>query len=69
MRVTEPKKPEERVTSWPQLVARVPPEVHLAVRRRALEEGRSVAELVEAVLRAYVTQAEVIPPAKKAKKA
>jgi len=54
MRVTEPKRPEDRVTNWPQLVARVPPEVHKALRLIAVEDGVSMAQLLEGIIRAYI---------------
>ena len=39
-----------------QLVARVPVEVHKALKIRAAEEGRSVAIIVEGLIREYLTK-------------
>jgi predicted HicB family RNase H-like nuclease len=39
-----------------QLVARVPEEVHRALKVRAAEEGKSVAVIVEGLIRAYLTK-------------
>ena len=39
-----------------QLVARVPVEVHKALKIRAAEEGRSVAIIVEGLIRGYLTK-------------
>jgi plasmid stability protein len=39
-----------------QLVARVPVEVHKALKIRAAEEGRSVAVIVEGLIREYLTK-------------
>ena len=41
-----------------QLVARVPVEVHKALKIRAAEEGRSVAVIVEGLIREYVQKGE-----------
>ena len=41
-----------------QIVARVPEEVHRALKIRAAEEGRSVAVIVEEAIRAYLTKEE-----------
>lgn len=43
-----------KVGAWKQLVARVPPEVHRALRIRAAEEGRSCAVIVEGLVRQYL---------------
>mgnify|MGYP001294271458 CR=1 FL=1 len=43
-----------RVKDWPTVAAKVPPEVHLAAKQRAAEEGRTLSVLVEAALRAYL---------------
>ncbi len=37
-----------------QLVARVPEEVHRALKIRAAEEGKSVAVIVEGLIREYI---------------
>ena len=37
-----------------QLVARVPEEVHRAIKIRAAEEGKSVAVIVEGLIREYI---------------
>lgn len=37
-----------------QLVARVPEEVHRALKVRAAEEGKSVAVIVEGLIREYI---------------
>jgi len=39
-----------------QLVARVPVEVHKALKIRAAEEGKSVAVIVEGLIREYLTK-------------
>jgi plasmid stability protein len=39
-----------------QIVARVPEDVHKAIKIRAAEEGRSVAVIVEGLIRAYLTK-------------
>ena len=39
-----------------QLVAKVPEEVHRALKVRAAEEGKSVAVIVEGLIRAYLTK-------------
>ena len=39
-----------------QLVARVPEEVHRAMKIRAAEEGKSVAIIVEKLLREYLAR-------------
>ena len=41
-----------------QLVARVPEEVHKALKIRAAEEGRSVAVIVEGLIREYLVKGE-----------
>lgn len=41
-----------------QLVARVPVEVHKALKIRAAEEGRSVAIIVEGLIREYLTKGD-----------
>ena len=46
-------KPKE---SMKQLVARVPVEVHKALKIRAAEEGKSVAVIVEGLIREYLTK-------------
>lgn len=48
------KPPEERVSTWPQITARVAPEVARALRIRAAEEGRSRAVIVEEALRRHL---------------
>jgi plasmid stability protein len=58
------KAPEERVTTWPQITARIPPEVARALRIRAAEEGRSRAIIVEEALRRHLA-----PPGKPGGKA
>ena len=50
---------------WKQLTIRIPQEVHRAVKVRAAEEDRSVAVIVEDLLRGYL----VGPAAKKGAKA
>ena len=39
-----------------QIVARVPVEVHKALKIRAAEEGKSVAVIVEGLIREYLTK-------------
>jgi len=39
-----------------QLVARVPEEVHRALKVRAAEDGKSVAVIVEKLIREYLTK-------------
>ena len=39
-----------------QIVARVPVEVHRAIKVRAAEEGKSVAVIVEGLIREYLTK-------------
>ena len=39
-----------------QIVARVPVEVHRAIKVRAAEEGKSVAVIVEKLVREYLTK-------------
>ena len=41
-----------------QLVARIPVEVHKALKIRAAEEGKSVAVIVEGLIREYVQKGE-----------
>ena len=41
-----------------QLVARVPVEVHKALKIRAAEEGRSVAVIVEGLIREYIQKGD-----------
>ena len=41
-----------------QLVARIPVEVHKALKIRAAEEGRSVAVIVEGLIREYLVKGE-----------
>ena len=45
---------KSKVRAWKQLTVRVPPEVHLALRLRAVEEGRSCAVIVEGLVRQYL---------------
>ena len=40
---------------WKMMTVRVPPEVHRALKIRAAEEGRSMAETIERLIREYVT--------------
>lgn len=49
-------KPESRTKTadWKQLVVRIPPDVHHALKVRAAEEGRSIAVLVEGLVRGYL---------------
>jgi len=42
--------------SMKQLVARVPVDVHKAIKIRAAEEGKSVAVIVEKLIREYLTK-------------
>jgi len=46
-------KPKDKMK---MLVARVPEEVHRALKIRAAEEGRSVAVIVEGLIREYLTK-------------
>ncbi len=39
---------------WKQTTIRIPADVHRALKVRAAEEGRSVAEIVEALIRQYL---------------
>lgn len=39
-----------------QLVARIPIEVHRALKIRAAEEGRSVAVIIEGLIREYIAK-------------
>lgn len=48
-------KPKE---SMKQLSAKVPEEVHKALKVRAAEEGKSVAVIVEGLIREYVQKGE-----------
>jgi len=41
-----------------QLVTRVPEEVHRALKIRAAEEGKSVAVIVEGLIREYLVKGE-----------
>ena len=41
-----------------QLVARIPEEVHRALKIRAAEEGRSVAVIIEGLIREYLVKGE-----------
>jgi len=41
-----------------QLVARVPEEVHRALKVRAAEDGKSVAVVVEGLIREYLVKGE-----------
>jgi predicted HicB family RNase H-like nuclease len=43
-----------KVAKWKQLTVRVPPEVHRALRIKAVEEGRSCAVIVEGLVRQYL---------------
>ena len=40
--------------AWKQMTVRVPPEVHRALKIRAAEEGRTVAVIVEDLVRGYL---------------
>jgi len=42
--------------SMKQLVARVPEEVHRALKVRAAEDGKSIAVVIEGLIRAYLTK-------------
>ena len=44
--------------SMKQLVARVPEEVHRALKIRAAEDGKSVAVIVEKLIREYLVKGE-----------
>ena len=44
--------------SMKQLVARVPVDVHKAIKIRAAEEGKSVAVIVEKLIREYLVKGE-----------
>jgi predicted HicB family RNase H-like nuclease len=48
-------KPKE---SMKQLSAKVPEEVHRALKVRAAEEGKSVAVIVEGLIREYLVKGE-----------
>lgn len=43
-----------------QLVARVPEEVHRALKVRAAEEGRSAAVIIEGLIRAYLVKGDLL---------
>ena len=49
------KKP---LVEWKQLTVRVPVEVHRALKVRAAEEGRSLAVIIEGLVRGYLTEGE-----------
>jgi len=48
---TMKKKP---LVEWKQLTIRVPVEVHRALKVRAAEEGRSLAVIIEGLVREYL---------------
>lgn len=48
-------KPNERMK---QLVARVPVEVHRALKVKAAEDGKSIAVVVEGLIREYIRKGE-----------
>jgi predicted HicB family RNase H-like nuclease len=48
---TMKKKP---LVEWKQLTIRVPVEVHRALKVRAAEEGRSLAVIIEGMVREYL---------------
>ena len=43
-----------------QLVARVPEEVHRALKVRAAEEGRSAAVIIEGLIRQYLVKGDLL---------
>jgi predicted HicB family RNase H-like nuclease len=45
-------------TNLKQLVVRVPEEVHRAMKIRAAEKGKSVAVIVEGLIREYLTKGD-----------
>jgi len=48
------KKTKDAAVVWKALTVRVPAEVHRALKVRAAEEGRSVAVIVEGLVRDYL---------------
>ena len=44
--------------NWKQLVARVPVEVHRGIKVKAAQEGKSVAVIVEGLIREYLVKGE-----------
>lgn len=50
-------KPKDKMK---MLVARVPEEVHKALKVRAAEEGKSVAVIVEGLIRAYLVKGDLL---------
>lgn len=50
-------KPKDKMK---MLVARVPEEVHRALKVRAAEEGKSVAVVVEGLIRAYLVKGDLL---------
>ena len=54
MKQVEVAKPETAKVVWKQMTIRIPADVHRALKVRAAEEGRSVAEIVEALIRQYL---------------
>jgi len=58
MTTKKPTKPTKAPLAviWKQLTVRVPVDVHRALKVRAAEEGRTVAVLVESLVRSYLVE-------------
>jgi len=54
MKQVEAVTPKPAKVAWKQTTIRIPADVHRALKIRAAEEGRSVAEIVEALIRQYL---------------
>jgi len=54
MKQVEVVTPKPAKVAWKQTTIRIPADVHRALKIRAAEEGRSVAEIVEALIRQYL---------------
>jgi plasmid stability protein len=50
-------KPKDKMK---MLVARVPEEVHKAIKVRSAEEGKSIAVVVEGLIRAYLVKGDLL---------
>jgi len=45
---------KRKKTVWKQLTLRIPPEVHQAIKVKAAEEDRTIAVIVEGLIRQYL---------------
>lgn len=52
----------EKLTESPGLMVRLPSELHDALKQQAINEERSMSQIVRRALRAYIAQDPPFPP-------